>query len=215
MDVDKRLQLSIEKMKTGDKKAFLVFYNKTFQLCCIRAARIIGDPIRRDDFLAEFYPYVLLHINEMEDDQELFPWLESAIPVFYELWSGESVYLASRPLHPDIPDEDHIRMSARAVWERINNSVIFPAEAVKKKLPLPLLVIGFLAILTIALCLLLIQVRKGNYATDNSEIDRINQENLDFATDISGSDPDIEGLYTETTTEVIIEGERRTENEHE
>ena len=151
----------------------------------------------------------------MEADQELFPWLESAIPVFYELWSGESVYLASRPLHPDIPDEDHIRMSARTVWERINNSVIFPAEAVKKKLPLPLLVIGFLAILTIALCLLLIQVRKGNYATDNSEIDRINQENLDFATDISGSDPDIEGLYTETTTEVIIEGERRTENEHE
>ena len=205
MNVDKRLLNAIEKMKTGDKNAFLVFYNKTFQLCCIRASRIMADQVRRDDFLSEFYPYVLLHINELPDPNEIYPWLEQVIPVFYELWSGEALYEANRPLHPDIPDEDHIRISAITVWERINEAVSFPMKEHTKKIPLPVILIGFLSILTLLGCLLLLRSEKSR-SSDPSRIDQINQENMDFVSEMASEQPEIEGLYTETTTEVIIEG---------
>lgn len=205
MNVDKRLLNAIEKMKTGDKNAFLVFYNKTFQLCCIRASRIMADQVRRDDFLSELYPFLLLHINELTDPQEVFSWLEQVIPIFYELWSGEALYEANRPLHPEIPDEDHIRISAVTVWERINREVTFPKSERPKKIPLPILLISFLSLLTLLACLFLLNANKKEASTP-SRIDQINQENMDFVSEMSEENSPIEGLYTETTTEVIIEG---------
>ncbi len=68
-----------------------------------------------------------------------------------------------------------------------------------------MILIGFLSILTLLGCLLLLRSEKSR-SSDPSRIDQINQENMDFVSEMASEQPEIEGLYTETTTEVIIEG---------
>lgn len=211
MEADKELIKGIEKMRTGDKNGFLVFYNKTFQFTCIWASRIMRDPLRKNDFLAEFYPYALLHIADLKDNEKVYSWLEEILPIFYELWSGEPYYLANKAVHPRIPDETSIRSSAVTAWGQINERVSFPEKPKKRRIPLPILIIGFISLMVLSGCIMILASR-GMKRADQETIDRINAENREF---ITGSELDkyltenggngISGLYTETTTELTPE----------
>ena len=205
MEADKQLLRGIEKMRTGDISGFMVFYNKTFQLTCLFAAKTMTDSIRREDFLSEFYPYVLLHIAELKDDHKVYPWVESVLPVFYELWAREPYYAANRPIHPVLPSDEEIRASSVRVWELIRKKVSFPAKKKKARIPTPILIIAFLSLLLLFGCLMLMKNKQDNRA-DQETIDRINQENMDFSSETTVPPDEIEGLYTETTTEVVIRG---------
>ena len=205
MEPDKHLLRGIEKMRTGDISGFMVFYNKTFQLTCLFAAKTMTDLLRREDYLSELYPYLLLHIAELKDDHKVYSWVENVMPVFYELWAKEPYYKANRPIHPVLPSDEEIRTSSIRVWEMIKKKVIFPKTKKKSRIPTPIFIIAFLSLLLLFGCLMLLKNKNDNRA-DQETIDRINQENMDFSDEISSVPEEIEGLYTETTTEVVIHG---------
>jgi len=100
MKVDRELKKGIEEMRCGEQRGFVVFFNKTFQFTCLWTTRLTSDTVRRDDFLSEFYPYVLLHIADLRDDEAVFSWMEGLLPVFYEIWTGSAYADAIRIAHP-------------------------------------------------------------------------------------------------------------------
>lgn len=214
MNTDRELKKAIEEMRRGSKNGFVVFFNKTFQFSCLFASKIMTDTVRRDDFLSEFYPYALLHIADLKDNEEVFIWMEKLLPVFYELWSGDSYSNVIRPIHPSLPDDSAIRASASIVWSEINRRVEFPKEPRKSQIPLPFIVAGFASVAILLVCVLLYQERHLQVA-DRERIDEINQENRVFSTnselDEYLNNTTLEDYETTTVTEEYIINEPTTE----
>ena len=182
MTVDRELKKGIEEMRCGDKNGFVVFFNKTFQFCCLWTTRIMSDTVRRDDFLSEFYPYALLHIADLKDDDEVFVWLERLLPVFYELWTGTAYADAVRIVHPDLPDDGQIRSSASIVWNQISRKLHFPKAEKKQRIPTVFIVLGMTAAVLFLVCILVYQ-KQHIPTADQEMIDRINEENRLYSTD--------------------------------
>lgn len=182
MTVDRELKKGISDMRRGEKSGFVTFFNKTFQFSCLWAAKVMSDTVRRDDFLSEFYPYALLHIADLKDDDDTFFWLERLLPVFYEIWTGTAYADAIRPAHPTLPDDSAIRASASIVWSQINRKVEFPAKEKKAQIPFPLILAAFVSVAAILVCILIYQERRIDTA-DHEMIDQINEENRVFSTD--------------------------------
>lgn len=200
---DKELKKAIEEMRCGEKNGFVVFFNKTFQFTCLWTAQIMTDSLRRDDFLSEFYPYVLLHIAELRDPDQLFSWLEKTLPVFYELWSGQAYADIVRPPHPSLPDNTEIRSSASIVFSAINKKTHFPEKKKKAQIPFPLILAAFISV---ALILVLILVYQKNHAPatdDHAMIDQINEENRAFSTN-SELDDYLQNTHIDTTENVTV-----------
>lgn len=182
MKVDRELKKAIEEMRCGGKNGFVVFFNKTFQFSCLWTTRFMSDTVRRDDFLSEFYPYVLLHIADLKDDEEVFLWLERLLPVFYEIWTGSSYADAIRIAHPDLPDDSEIRASASIVWNQISKKLHFPETPQKQRIPTAFILLGFAAAALFLVCILVYQKQHIPIA-DQEMIDRINEENMHLSTD--------------------------------
>ncbi|MBQ6441270.1 MAG: hypothetical protein IJJ13_01585 [Lachnospiraceae bacterium] len=182
MKVDRELKKGIAEMRCGGQNGFVVFFNKTFQFTCLWTTRLMSDTVRRDDFLSEFYPYALLHIADLTEDENVFPWLERMLPVFYEIWTGSAYADAIRIVHPDLPDDSEIRASASIVWNQISKKLHFPEKQKKQRIPSVFILLGFAAAALFLVCILVYQ--KQHIPTANQEmIDRINEENLRYSTD--------------------------------
>lgn len=205
MTTDRELKKAIEEMRQGSKNGFVVFFNKTFQFSCLWAAKIMSDTVRRDDFLSDFYPYALLHISDLKDDNDVFFWLEKLLPVFYEVWSGAAYADIIRPAHPDLPDDSAIRASASIVWSQIVRRVEFPKEPKKARIPIGFVIAGFASVALLLICVLIYQQRHIETA-DREMIDRINEENRVYSTDTE-LDKYLNGTYTVETENTTIEVE--------
>ena len=182
MKVDRELKKAIEEMRCGEKNGFVVFFNKTFQFSCLWTTRLMSDTVRRDDFLSEFYPYVLLHIADLKDDEEVFLWLERLLPVFYEIWTGSAYADAIRIAHPDLPDDSEIRASASIVWNQISKKLHFPEVPKKQRIPTAFILLGFAAVALFLVCILVYQ-KQHIPTADQEMIDQINEENMRLSTD--------------------------------
>ncbi len=200
---DKELKKAIEEMRCGDKNGFVVFFNKTFQFTCLWTARIMTDSLRRDDFLSEFYPYALLHIAELPDPDQLFPWLEKILPVFYELWSGQAYADVVRPPHPVLPDNTEIRSSASIVFSAINKKTHFPEKKKKPQIPFSLILAAFISVALILVLILIYQKKHAPANDDHALIDQINEENRVFSTN-SELDDYLQNTHISTTENVTV-----------
>lgn len=182
MKVDRELKKGIEEMRCGEQRGFVVFFNKTFQFTCLWTTRLTSDTVRRDDFLSEFYPYVLLHIADLRDDEAVFSWMEGLLPVFYEIWTGSAYADAIRIAHPNLPDDSEIRASASIVWNQISKKLHFPETPKKQRIPSVFILLAFAAAALFLVCILVYQ-KQHIPTADQEMIDRINEENLHFSTD--------------------------------
>ncbi len=182
MKTDKQFIQAIEKMRCGSKEGFLIFFNKTFQYSYLWAAHYMEDQVRRNDFLSDFYPFVLLHISDLKDDTAVFPWFDQLLPYFLELWTGIAFSDQLKPVSPNIPDNSVISASANVVWKQILEKVNFPAEPKKQAVPLPIVLLaGFSLILLILV--FLVYDKYADQRTSQERIDSINSENLSFTMD--------------------------------
>ena len=195
-------------MRCGDRNGFLVFYNKTFQYAYLWTMKTMEDQLRRNSFLEEFYPYALLHISDLDQESQVFPWLSRMLPAFYQVWSGVPWRPLDRPGRPDPPGDEEFRLLARMIWESIEERVQFPPRSVRQRIPLPFVIAGFVSVLVLLACVIwLNHNRRVSSTADQEAIDRINSENMSYeALEEGGGLDGIDGLYTETTTVTEYKG---------
>ena len=181
MTIDKELVQAVEQMRTGAQDDFLIFFNKTFQFSFLMASKNYTDSKKRNDFLADFYPYLLLHISELTDDSLLYEWMETC---FYSLLQiqglGEnSISSASQLFEAAEPLDDSVVLAAAGiVWSQILKNVSFPKKPKKESILFPIVFLGSCAVLL----LLVVLLTHSRQLTHTAEIDEINKENQAFST---------------------------------